>query len=116
MERKRDFKYLVNALCKCNIRTIHDSLWCFLENELLREQRKIKKRGVIKYKKEFDKLKEALDGLYEYMKRLYDMIHKDDDVDMVKEDDVVDDDDDDDDENVDFDILFQDYQGNGGNQ
>jgi hypothetical protein len=117
MARKRELKYLVKVLCEGEKWAIHGAVENFVGNELRREKWRIKKRGVKKYKKEFDEMNEALEGFDEYIKRVYDMMYKFDKVRITEEVVAVDEVDEVDDENVDdANIFFQNHQGNGGNQ
>jgi esterase/lipase len=76
MARKEEVKNLVKLFCAWDEREAHQTVGSFIRNELLREMKRIKKKGIKKYKKEYDELKQALDAWDEHVKRLMDMTEK----------------------------------------
>jgi flavin-dependent dehydrogenase len=76
MEKARDRKILVETLCEGGIRRIHQAVVCFVERELVREMERIKKKGIVKYEKQYKDLKEALDALDEYYDTIYHLMNK----------------------------------------
>jgi hypothetical protein len=73
---KRDTEILVKTLCEGGIRRIHQAVVCFVEHELVREMERIKKKGKVKYEKQYKDLKEALDALDEYYDTIIHLMNK----------------------------------------